>query len=70
MRLKEVDSILEWISDARYGQRHAHLQAIRQPGIGNWLLETPKFVKWKTEAPPSVLLGRGIGLCPMGFSYL
>ena len=31
--------------------------------IGNWLLEAPEFVKWKTEDPCSVLLGRGIGLC-------
>ena len=57
--------ILEWISSERSGKRHEELQSMRKPGIGNWLLATPKFVKWKTEDPCSVLLGRGIGLCSL-----
>ena len=53
--------ILEWISRESSGKRHAELQLKRNQGIGNWLLETPEFVKWKTEDPGRVLLGRGIG---------
>ena len=59
---QRVEQILEWISSERSGKRHAELQLKRKQDIGNWILETPEFVKWKTEDPCSVLLGRGIGV--------
>ena len=61
-RRQSVEKILKWISSERSGKHHAEIQSKRKQGIGNWLLETPEFVKWKTEDPCSVLLGRGIGL--------
>ena len=60
-----MEGILEWISGERSGKRHAEIQSKRKQRIGDWLLEAPEFVKWKTEDPCSVLLGRGIGLCSL-----
>ena len=60
-----MERILEWISSERSGKRHAEIQLKGKQDIGNWLLETPDFVKWKTGNPGSVLLGRGIGLCSL-----
>ena len=60
-----MDQILEWISNERSGKRYEDISSKRMQGIGNWLLETPEFAKWKTEDPCTVLLGRGIGLCSL-----
>ena len=60
-----MERILEWITSERSGKRHADIQSKRKQDIGNWLLETPEFVNWKTEDPCSVLLGRGVGLCSL-----
>ena len=59
-----MERILEWISSERFGKRHAELRSKRKQGIGNWLLATTEFAKWKTKDTP-VLLGCGIGLCSL-----
>lgn len=56
---KERDEILDWIiSSPTYEEQHTEILQQRQPGTGQWFLESPEFTRW--------LRGGYQGLCCPG----
>jgi len=51
--ITEVDDegrqILQWLSPLEPQQRHQDVRANRLGGVGNWVLETSEFRKWRDE---------------------
>ena len=43
----EGRQILKWLSPLEPQQRHQGVQADRLDGVGNWVLETSEFRKWR-----------------------
>ena len=43
----EGRQILKWLSPLEPQQRHQGVQADRLDGVGNWVLETGEFKKWR-----------------------
>ena len=39
--------ILRWLSPLEPQQRHQGVRADRLEGVGNWVLETSEFMKWR-----------------------
>ena len=39
--------ILQWLSPLEPQQRHQGVRTDRLPGVGNWVLETSEFRKWR-----------------------
>jgi len=55
--------ILQWLSPLEPQQRHHDVRADRLDGVGNWVLETSEFRKWRDAgggAAEQVLLCSGI----------
>ena len=46
---QESLNILNWISDLNFGELHADILSKRQPGTGNWLLESDEFLDWRNN---------------------
>ena len=48
---REIDAeghqILQWLSPLEPQQRHQGVRADRVAGVGNWVLETSEFKKWR-----------------------
>jgi len=42
----KVSKILEWLSPMDYGGEQGDILSIRQPGTGQWLLDTQQFQLW------------------------
>ena len=49
--ITEIDAegrqILQWLSPLEPQQRHQGVRADRLHGVGNWVLETSEFKKWR-----------------------
>ena len=45
----EDNEIREWLSPLKPHQRHKDVQADRLDGVGNWLLGTGQFQKWRNR---------------------
>ncbi|OJJ95066.1 hypothetical protein ASPACDRAFT_1891979 [Aspergillus aculeatus ATCC 16872] len=46
---KEEDArILNWFSKAEYGSRHSDILKNRQPGTGQWFLDSARYRKWRS----------------------
>jgi len=49
--ITEIDAeghqILQWLSPLEPQQRHQGIRADRFSGVGNWLLDTSEFRKWR-----------------------
>ena len=43
----EGHQILKWLSPLEPQQRHQDVRADRLDGVGNWVLETSEFKKWR-----------------------
>jgi len=43
---KEREAVLNWLAPADYGPEHNDLLRRRQPGTGQWLLESDEFKTW------------------------
>jgi len=43
----ERHQILQWLSPLEPQQRHRGVQTDRLDGVGNWVLETSEFRKWR-----------------------
>ena len=43
----EGNQILKWLSPLEPQQRHQDVRADRLDGVGNWVLETSEFKKWR-----------------------
>jgi len=43
----EWDQILQWLSPLEPQQRHRGVRVDRLDGVGNWVLETNEFRKWR-----------------------
>jgi len=43
----EGRQILQWLSPLEPQQRHQGVRADRLHGVGNWVLETSEFKKWR-----------------------
>ena len=43
----EGRQILQWLSPLEPQQRHQGVRADRLDGVGNWVLETSEFRKWR-----------------------
>ena len=50
----EGHQILQWLSPLEPQQRHQGVQADRLDGVGNWVLETTEFIKWRDAQDGSV----------------
>jgi len=50
----EGRQILQWLSPLEPQIRHQGVQTDRLPGVGNWVLETSEFRKWRDEQDGSV----------------
>jgi len=45
----EGHQILQWLSPLEPQQRHQDVRADRLDSVGNWVLETSEFKKWRDE---------------------
>ena len=45
--LDEDNQIRKWLSPLKPKERHIEVRANRLDGVGNWLLETSEFRKWR-----------------------
>jgi len=45
----EEHKILQWLSPLEPQKRHQGVRAGRVDGVGNWVLETREFRKWRGE---------------------
>jgi len=45
----EDNQIREWLSPLKPHQRHGDVQADRLDGVGDWLLGTGEFQKWRNR---------------------
>ena len=43
----EGRQILQWLSPLEPQQRHQGVRTDRLDGVGNWVLETSEFIKWR-----------------------
>jgi len=43
----EGNQILQWLSPLEPQIRHQGVRADRLAGVGNWVLETSEFIKWR-----------------------
>ena len=50
----EKRQILEWLSPMAPRERHQAVREGRADGVGNWLLHTSGFEKWRTGASQDV----------------
>lgn len=46
--------VLDWISTTKYSQKHQTLQHSRVRDAGNWILQTPEYLRWR-DGPDDVL---------------
>jgi len=53
--------ILEWLSSDDFNFRHMELQKARVQYSGQWFVESPEFMNWKTSA--IVCSAQGYGIC-------
>ncbi|KAF3312792.1 hypothetical protein TWF173_006825 [Orbilia oligospora] len=49
-RSQEEVEILEWLTPIDYAPRHNDFIRRREPGTGQWLLESPEFQKWREHS--------------------
>lgn len=54
--LKQRKAILDWISPPEQEQRHAFVTGPRAEGTGGWLLEHPRYTKWRDDLATSNVL--------------
>jgi hypothetical protein len=56
------NKVLDWISTAKYYQKHQALQASRAKNAGDWVLHSPEYVRWRDGETwvDAVLWGQGI----------
>ena len=47
---KERSEILAWLSPLEPRIRHQHLQTHRADNVGEWLLQTDEFQRWRSSA--------------------
>ena len=50
----EGPQILQWLSPLEPQQRHEDVRMERLDGVGNWVLETSEFRKWRDAEDGSV----------------
>jgi len=57
--ITEIDAeghqILQWLSPLEPQQRHQSVRTDRLDGVGNWVLETTEFTKWRDAKDGSVV---------------
>jgi len=51
---EEGHQILQWLSPVEPQIRHQGVRADRLDGVGNWVLETGEFIKWRDAKDGSV----------------
>lgn len=56
---QECRTIADWLTQIDYGPQHSDYFKSRQPGTGQWLLDSPKFHTW-LEMDKATLLCPGI----------
>ncbi|KAG7418682.1 Ankyrin repeat domain-containing protein 50 [Fusarium oxysporum f. sp. raphani] len=56
---QEHRDVLDWLTTANYSPIQSDNIARRQPGTGQWLLESPQFLNWR-ESPNQTLFCPGI----------
>lgn len=44
---QEHNDILDWLTPVNYGPQQSDFLGRRQPGTGEWLLDTPEFRTWR-----------------------
>ncbi|KAF3188341.1 hypothetical protein TWF788_001017 [Orbilia oligospora] len=49
-RSQEEVEILEWLTPIDYAPRHNDFIRRREPGTGQWLLDSPQFQKWREHS--------------------
>ncbi len=47
---QEEQDILNWLTPISYGQDHSSHLGLKQPGTGEWLLDSPQFGTWLKNA--------------------
>ncbi|KAL1835780.1 hypothetical protein VTJ49DRAFT_6085 [Mycothermus thermophilus] len=48
---REREEVLNWLAPSDYSQHHADILRRRQPGTGQWFLDSPQFQKWLSNMP-------------------
>ncbi|KAJ6009169.1 hypothetical protein N7522_004185 [Penicillium canescens] len=56
---KEDLEILDWLTEIDYGPQHSDFLKIRQPGTGQWFLDSVEYQNWRSSSQQT-LFGLGI----------
>ena len=51
---QKYDSLIEWLTTLNYGQQQSDFIHKRQPGTGEWLLNSTEFKNWETKSPKTL----------------
>jgi hypothetical protein len=55
------EKIFEWLCPEPYDKRHQDIRRQREKDTGQWLLDTPEYIKWSSgKADQRILWGHGI----------
>lgn len=55
--------LLTWLSPVSFMRAHECIKRGRMPGLGEWILQDPRYISWKAASSSSLLLLRGVRGC-------